>query len=136
MSRSVSYRGHPELRGFRVAPELAFDQAQGDLFVVRIAGNFVDDGGLASMEYGVKFLGVPLLMVLGHSQCGAVSAAIKVIKEKTRLPGHLPGLVDSIKPSVRRAILRKPADLLAASIEENVRTNVRRLATAKPIFRC
>lgn len=58
----------------RVAPELAFDQGPGDLFIVRLAGNFVDDDGLASLEYAVKFLGVPLLMVLGHTNCGAVAA--------------------------------------------------------------
>src|SRR5215217_792138 len=65
----------------RVSPELAFDQGPGELFVVRLAGNFVTNDGLASLEYGVQFLGVPLLMVLGHSGCGAVAAAIKVMKE-------------------------------------------------------
>ena len=57
----------------RVSPELLFDQGPGDLFVVRLAGNFVNDDGLASLEYAVKILGVPLLMVLGHSNCGAVA---------------------------------------------------------------
>ncbi len=55
----------------RVSSELAFDQGPGDLFVVRLAGNFLDDDGLASLEYAVRFLDVPLLMVLGHSNCGA-----------------------------------------------------------------
>ena len=63
----------------RVAPELAFDQGPGDLFVVRLAGNFVSDDGLASLEYAVKFLGVPLVMVLGHTDCGAVAAAVEVV---------------------------------------------------------
>ncbi|HEY9567097.1 MAG TPA: carbonic anhydrase, partial [Thalassobaculum sp.] len=58
----------------RVAPELLFDQAPGELFVTRVAGNFVNDDGLASLEYGVKFLGIPLIVVLGHSGCGAVGA--------------------------------------------------------------
>ena len=84
----------------RVAPELAFDQGPGELFVVRVAGNFVDDDGLASLEYGVKFLGVPLIMVLGHTNCGAVEATIKVVKDNAKLPGHLPGLVRAIKPAV------------------------------------
>jgi carbonic anhydrase len=90
----------------RVSPELLFDQGPGDLFVVRLAGNFVDDDGLASLEYAVKFLGAPLLMVLGHSNCGAVDAAIKVVKEGAELPGHLPELVDSIKPAVIAAQAR------------------------------
>jgi carbonic anhydrase len=58
----------------RVAPEFAFDQGPGDLFVVRVAGNFANEDGLASFEYAVKFLGVPLVVVLGHSNCGAVDA--------------------------------------------------------------
>lgn len=118
----------------RVAPELVFDQSPGDVFIVRLAGNFVDDGGLASLEYGVKFLGAPLVMVLGHSSCGAVASAIKVLDENLTLPGHLPELIDSIKPAVEKAKQAKPADLLEASIEENVRLNVHRLETAEPIL--
>lgn len=117
----------------RVAPELVFDQGPGELFVTRVAGNFVNDDGLASLEYGVKFLGVPLLMVLGHSGCGAVSATIKVVQEGVALPGHLPALVDAMKPGIEAAIARKPADLVQEATIENVRHNVRRLQTAKPI---
>jgi carbonic anhydrase len=122
----------------RVAPELAFDQGPGDLFVVRVAGNFVNDDGLASIEYAVKFLGAPLVMVLGHSGCGAVDAAIKVRKDGARLPGHLQQMIRDIKPAVAAAAKRKPnalpADLLAAAIEENVRSGMRRLTTARPIL--
>lgn len=117
----------------RVSPELVFDQGPGMLFVTRVAGNFVEDDGLASLEYGVQFLGVPLLVVLGHSGCGAVSATIKVVQEGTKLPGHLPGLVDALKPGIEAAIARKPADLLAEATNENVRHNVRRLQSAGPI---
>jgi carbonic anhydrase len=117
----------------RIAPELAFDQGPGELFVVRLAGNFVNDDGLASIEYGVKYLGIPLVVVLGHSSCGAVSAAIKFVKEGAELPGHLPELVNSIKPAVDAAIARKPTDLLADATAENVRLNAKRLATAAPI---
>lgn len=117
----------------RVAPELAFDQGPGELFVVRVAGNFVDDDGLASLEYGVKFLGVPLIVVLGHTNCGAVEATIKVVKDNAKLPGHLPGLVRAIKPAVEAAKKAKAADLLDAAIAENVRYNVGRLNKAKPI---
>ncbi|MBN9083041.1 MAG: carbonic anhydrase [Rhizobiales bacterium 62-17] len=118
----------------RVAPELAFDQAPGDLFVVRLAGNFVNDDGLASLEYAVKILNTPLIMVLGHSNCGAVDAAIKVLNDGATLPGHLQQLVRDIKPAVAAAQKEKPANLLAASITQNIRNGVRRLETAKPIL--
>jgi len=118
----------------RVAPELAFDQGPGDLFVVRLAGNFLDDDGLASLEYAVRFLGAPLLMVLGHSNCGAVAAAIKVVMDRAELPGHLPKLIDSIKPAVIAAHGRYPGDLLATAIEENVKLNVKRMYDDEPIL--
>jgi carbonic anhydrase len=118
----------------RVAPELAFDQGPGDLFVVRLAGNFVSDDGLVSLEYAVKFLGVPLLMVLGHTNCGAVAAAVKVVTERAELPGHLPELINSIKPAVIAAHGRHPSDLVAASIEENVKINVKRMKDDAPIL--
>ena len=118
----------------RVSPELLFDQSPGDVFVVRLAGNFLDDDGFASLEYAVKFLGAPLVMVLGHTNCGAVDAAIKVVKEGIELPGHLPELIKSIKPAVIAAHGRHPSDLLAAATEENVRLNVKRLIDDAPIM--
>lgn len=118
----------------RVAPELAFDQGPGELFVVRVAGNFVNIDGLASLEYGVKFLGMPLIMVLGHTNCGAVSATIKVVEENAALPGHLDDLVDNIKPAVEAALKDKPKDPLQAAIIENVRLNVANLKKATPII--
>ena len=122
----------------RVVPELAFDQGPGQLFVVRVAGNFVDSDGLASLEYGVRFLGVPLIVVLGHSNCGAVAAAVKVVQEGTKLPGHLANLVQNLTPAVRIAIAANPAansqDLLAAAIRENVRQNVAELRADQPII--
>ncbi|MBM3625112.1 MAG: carbonic anhydrase, partial [Alphaproteobacteria bacterium] len=81
----------------------------------------------------VKILGIPLIVVLGHSNCGAVAATIKVLKEKTKLPGHLPQLVNAIKPSIDLAEKQKAADPLAAAIAQNVRYNVARLRSAKPI---
>jgi carbonic anhydrase len=117
----------------RVAPELAFDQGPGDVFVVRVAGNFLNEDGLASMEYAIKILGVPLLMVLGHTNCGAVGAAVKFVTEHAELPGHLPDLVKSIEPAVIAAHARHTSDLLAAAIEENVKLNVQRLDDDTPI---
>jgi carbonic anhydrase len=118
----------------RVAPELAFDEGPGELFVVRVAGNFVNPDLLASLEYGVQFLGVPFILVLGHSKCGAVDAAIKVLKTKAVLPGHLPDLVTALKPSVIIAEKTKTGDLLDNAIAENVRRQVAGLKAAKPVI--
>lgn len=118
----------------RVAPEIVFDQGLGDLFVVRVAGNIADDDAIASMEYAVKFLGVPLIMVLGHSHCGAVAAALKVLQDKAVLPGHLPGLADAIMPAAQAAIRRGGPDVLQQAIEQNVIDATARLATAAPIL--
>ena len=118
----------------RVSPELLFDQGPGDVFVVRLAGNFLDDDGFASLEYAVKFLGAPLVMILGHTNCGAIDAAIKVVKEGIELPGHLPELIKSIEPAVIAAHARHPSDLLAAATEENVRLNMKRLVDNEPIM--
>jgi len=116
----------------RVAPELAFDQSRGRLFVIRIAGNFVDDNGLASAEYGAAVLGAPLIVVLGHSECGAIKSTIDVITKKKELPGHLPKLVSYLKPPVQQALNRGGS--LEAAIRQNVVTNVAKLQTAAPVI--
>ena len=117
----------------RVAPEFAFDQGPGDLFVVRVAGNIVNPDLLASLEYAVQLLGVPLVIVLGHTGCGAVDAAIKVLKTKTVLPGHLPELVTAIKPAVIVAEKTQSGNLLDNAIAENVRRQVTRLKRSPPV---
>ncbi|WAC27792.1 carbonic anhydrase [Ancylobacter sp. SL191] len=113
----------------RVAPEYVFDQAPGRVFVVRVAGNFVDEDGLASMEYAVGHLGVPVIMVLGHSSCGALTAAVEVEKSQAKLPGHLPALVANLAAPVRAALASKPADPVAAAIRENVAYTMKKLGT-------
>jgi carbonic anhydrase len=118
----------------RVAPELAFDQGPGDLFVVRVAGNFVNDDILASLEYGVEILGVPLIMVLGHTQCGAVTATVKALKDGTRLPGHLPELVRALKPAVQMAKVGHGEDLVEQATIENVKLNTNRLIVSRPLI--
>jgi carbonic anhydrase len=118
----------------RVAPELLFDQGPGDLFVVRVAGNVLTDEGLASLEYAAQFLGSPLVFVLGHRGCGAVEAAIKTIQDNASLPGHLPGLIDRIKPAVTAAETTHPANLLNAAIAENVRRTTQAVGSAQPLL--
>jgi carbonic anhydrase len=118
----------------RVGPEFIFDEGPGQLFVVRVAGNILEDEGLASLEYAAQFLSAPLIFVLGHSNCGAVEAAIKVVKDNATLPGHLPGLIDQVKPAVLAAQKTQPKDLLAASVIENVRQTVQHVTDAKPML--
>jgi carbonic anhydrase len=116
----------------RVSPELAFDQSRGRLFVIRLAGNFVDDNGLASAEYGAAVLGASLIVVLGHSECGAIKATIDVITKNKELPGHLPTLVSYLKPPVEQAL--KQGGSVDAAIRQNVATNVEKLKTAGPVI--
>lgn len=118
----------------RVGPEFVFDQGPGDLFVVRVAGNILQDEGLASLEYAAQFLGSPLVFVLGHSNCGAIEATIKVVQDNATLPGHLPGLVDQLKPAVLAAQKTQPTDLQAAAVVENVRQTVQSVIAAKPLL--
>lgn len=104
----------------RAPVELIFDQGVGDLFVVRVAGNVAGVDEIASMEYAAEHLHTPLLVVLGHSKCGAVTAVV----ENARLPGSLPSLASKIKPAVFKTRtahrdLRGDA-LLAAAIKANV----------------
>ena len=117
----------------RIAPEYAFDSGRGDLFVCRVAGNFLNDDVIASFEYAVAVLNTPLLMVLGHQACGAVDATIKSIKDGTTLPGHLPSLVAAIGPAVKPA-LTQSGNMLDNAIRQNVVFNVERLKAATPII--
>jgi carbonic anhydrase len=117
----------------RVAPEYVFDSGLGDLFVVRVAGNFAEEDGIASFEYAVKFLGTSLLVVMGHDKCGAVDSAIKVVKDDAELPGHLPHLVSHIFPAVKTA-MKEDGDLLANAIRENVLDNVEKLKNASSVL--
>ena len=118
----------------RVGPEFIFDQGPGSLFVVRVAGNILEEDGLASLEYAAQFLGSTAIFVLGHQNCGAVDAAIKVVKDNATLPGHLPGLIDRIKPAVLEAQKSNPPDLLKAAIMANARQSVAQITSAKPML--
>jgi carbonic anhydrase len=100
----------------RTAPELVFDSNIGDLFVVRTAGNLVDDHALGSIEYAVEHLGARLIVVLGHQRCGAVMAALA----SDTAPGHVASLVRDIQPAVNAA-KGKPGDATDNTIAENAR---------------
>jgi carbonic anhydrase len=118
----------------RVGPEFVFDQGPGELFVVRVAGNVLSATGIASLEYATQVLGVPLVLVLGHSNCGAVAAAIKSMQDGTPLPGHLPELIAEIAPAVTATKSAPEADRLSAAIAENVRLTVQRTSSTTPLL--
>ena len=120
----------------RVAPELLFDMGVGDLFVIRVAGNVVDGAGVTvkgSIEYAIAELHVPLVVVLGHSNCGAVKSAVVHIDHKDSLPGAINGLVELIKPAVLKA-QGQPGDIYANATRENVRIGVAKLKNLQPIL--
>ena len=115
----------------RVPPEIIFDQGLGDLFIVRVAGNVINDEGLGSIEYSVDHLGTRLILVLGHQSCGAVDAAMKTIAAKGRAPGHIESLVTAIKPAVE-ATAKGDLD---ATIKANVKNVVQALRSSTPILK-
>lgn len=118
----------------RVPPEILFDAGVGDIFVVRVAGNVIGGAGVSvegSIEYAVAELNVPLIVVLGHSDCGAVKAAIKHIHDRDSLPGAIGGLVDLIKPAVAMS-KGLPGDRLENAIRKNVAIGVERLQQLEP----
>jgi carbonic anhydrase len=100
---------------------------------VRVAGNIATSYGIASLEYAVEYLQTPLIYVLGHTSCGAVDAAIKVVKDGAEFPGELPGLVASIARAVHIAET-KTEDLFVNAVRENVRLTVTNLSKTSEII--
>jgi carbonic anhydrase len=125
----------------RVPSDTIFDQAPGHLFTVRVAGNFVDEDGLGSIEYGIGIAAqyAPLILVKGHSACGAVSATIEYVKNGTLQPSYIMNLVRALEPSVRaaRPLDSRAGDLETAwldrAIERNVRDNMNAIAERSPL---
>ncbi|MCX6708859.1 MAG: carbonic anhydrase [Candidatus Woesearchaeota archaeon] len=111
----------------RVPPELLFDQGLGDLFIVRVAGNVVGPIELGSIEYSIEHLHVPLIIVLGHQSCGAVSAALQ-----GPAGGNIRSITDQIEPAVEIA-KTKPGNLLDNAIDENVKLGIKNILENSPI---
>jgi carbonic anhydrase len=114
----------------RVPPELLFDEGLGDLFVIRVAGNVVDDAVLGSIEYAIVHLGTKLIVVLGHEKCGAVSAAVS----SENAEGHLGALVSAIRPSVL-ATANAPGDKVHNCVVENARRVARQIRGSEPVLK-
>ncbi|HUB98169.1 MAG TPA: carbonic anhydrase [Stellaceae bacterium] len=117
----------------RVPPEILFDQGLGDLFIIRVAGNIADDLAMGSMEYAVGHFSTPLIVVLGHEKCGAVSAAVSSVSSGTMPPPHIDSLVTAIKPAVE-ASKGMPGDPVENAITTHVRQTVAMLKSTGPVF--
>ena len=114
----------------RVPPEIVFDQTFGQLFVIRTAGQVLDEAARSSIIYGVDYLKAPLLVVLGHAGCGAVEAAVAALQGEP-IPGYAYVFAEGIGPAVQR-VLDQPGDLVDNAVRANVTMGVEQLRTAEP----
>ncbi|HEY9906835.1 MAG TPA: carbonic anhydrase [Thermosynechococcaceae cyanobacterium] len=112
----------------RVPPEIIFDQGLGDLFVVRVAGNGLNDAVLGSIEFAAIELGVPLVLVLGHERCGAVTAAVR----QAQAFGHVSTLLQAIQPAIA-LVKDQPGDPIDNAVRANVRRVVAELQVSQSI---
>lgn len=110
----------------RLAAEIIFDVGLGDVFVVRTAGQVIDDAVMGSLEFSVDVLNVPLIVVLGHDSCGAVSAAVSAAETGTLPGGHIRNLVERIFPSVLAAN-QSGVKSVNGAVEEHVKQTARRI---------
>jgi carbonic anhydrase len=113
----------------RVPPEIVFDQGLGDIFVVRTAGNVVDEVGFGSVEYAVEHFGTRLVVVLGHDRCGAVRAAVS----GGEAHGHVQAVLKAIRPAVEK-VQGQPGDPVNNAVRANVSDVVKSLCTTAPIL--
>jgi carbonic anhydrase len=113
----------------RVAPEIVFDEGLGDIFVIRTAGEVVDDAALGSIEYAVEHLGSPLIVVLGHERCGAVTAAVA----GAHAPGHIATLLKAIEPAVEQT-KGMPGDPVENAVRAQAINVAKQLREAEPIL--
>ncbi|MCP4550150.1 MAG: carbonic anhydrase [bacterium] len=113
----------------RVTPEILFDQGLGDIFVIRVAGNIIDDVVIASIEYAAAHLATPLIVVLGHSSCGAITATAAGGDPG----GHLPSLTRALAPAVE-AVRHLDGDLVNNAAQANARRIAAELGSTEPVL--
>ena len=123
----------------RVPPEIVFDQGLGDLFVIRVAGNIVAPSQIGSIEFAVERFGTPLVIVLGHSRCGAVLATLEELtRPAERQSRNLRSIVDRVRPSVETLLATElrhdPVALVAQAVRANVRASVDHLRHGSEIL--
>lgn len=118
----------------RVPIETVFDQPAGNIFVVRVAGNFVNSDVLGSIEFAIANLKSKLVLVLGHTNCGAVTAAVAYARDGASQPGFIANLVTALEPAAE-AVREQPGDWIANAAAENVRQNVEAIVESSKIVR-
>jgi carbonic anhydrase len=118
----------------RVPPPIVFDQGLGDLFVIREAGHVIDYATLGSIEYAVGHLRTPLVLVLGHQRCGAVTAALEAMSSKGHAAGPLDRLVKGIRPAVAR-VGGAGAERLDRAVRANIAWAVERVRSGTPMLK-
>ncbi|HEY6325801.1 MAG TPA: carbonic anhydrase [Candidatus Cybelea sp.] len=116
----------------RVPVETVFDQEPGTLFVVRVAGNFLNADGLGSIEFAIEALKSKLIVVLGHESCGAVGAALQYVGDGVVQPGHIQELVNALVPAVLAT--RGAGDWHASAVAENVELTVKAMLARSRII--
>jgi carbonic anhydrase len=117
----------------RVPPELLFGGVGlGEIFVARNAGNMVDTATMGTIEYGAEHLGIPLVVIMGHEQCGAVAAACEVIEKHVKLPGAIGPMVNAIVPAAK-AVYGKPGDFIDNTVRESAKRTATKVATKSEI---
>lgn len=115
----------------RVPVEMVFDQDLGDLFVIRVAGHVVAPSQIGSVEYAAAKFGTNLVVVLGHSRCGAVRAAVEELQRPSADQSpHLKAIVDRIRPAVGKIVSENPGDDTNALVDKAVRANIRHAVEA------
>ncbi len=124
----------------RVPVEMLFDVGIMDIFVIRVAGNVCNQDTLASVEFGLSYVNTPVLLVLGHTRCGAVSAVTRVMQGRGRVQEqHIPRLLDYIRPAVKRVMDENTAlqedDVISPAIEENVFQSIEELFKHSSVVR-
>jgi carbonic anhydrase len=113
----------------RVPPELVFDVGLGELFIIRLAGNIIAEDVIGTLQYAVAHLHTPLVVVMGHEGCGAVTAAIDEMLHTDHEPSHIEALLQLIKPGLAQLDLKQDRNaLLRAAVEANVRWSMQQLA--------
>ena len=113
----------------RVPPEIIFDQGLGDLFIIRVAGNVLDDIILGTIEYAVEHMHVPVIIVLGHDKCGAVTAAVQGVGVRN----HIQSLAEALRPAVEIA-RGQAGDVISNAIDANVNQAVVTLKASEPVL--
>ncbi len=117
----------------RVSPEFCFDEQRGDLFVARVAGNYLTTDFVATLEYAAVVLHTPLIMVLGHQGCGAVRAAISAVDNHEQFPGHIQSIASALAPAVRAA-KDMQGDRFDNVVKMNVVRTVEKLRKQPPLL--